>query len=244
MKRTGLGEVDTSDDESPLRYTSKVETFSLEPADFGLPSHPLSQVGGGKLPKQNAAVLMSILRNERPRDDPILHFVLMNVAALLVVSGACDADVCESGDVIGERGPAGGRWKEGVKKARWCIESGRASRGVSKVHRLHQQVIDIDWALPRIKALSLRFLCRKCFGGTQPACSLCASRRRCQVGFLPHALFQNADAMLTGIRFHDVASVAQICSPRSKHFHFQSPRLELYHSVHLLALLPLAITRH
>ncbi|KAJ9607769.1 anthranilate phosphoribosyltransferase [Cladophialophora chaetospira] len=117
---------DTSDDEAPSKYITEVETFTLEPKDFGLPSHPLSEVGGGKLPKQNAAVLMSILRNERPPDDPILHFVLMNVASLLVVSGACDADTCESGEVVKERGPAGGRWKEGVKKARWCIESGRA----------------------------------------------------------------------------------------------------------------------
>ena len=118
---------DSSDeDETTQKRISKVETFSLEPANFGLPSHPLTQVGGGGLPRQNAAVLMSILRNERPHDDPILHFVLMNVATLLVVSGACDAEDCESGKVITERGPAGGRWKEGVKKARWCIESGRA----------------------------------------------------------------------------------------------------------------------
>jgi anthranilate phosphoribosyltransferase len=119
-------EDDTSDDEAPPRYIAKVETFEIGPDDFGLPSHPLSEVGGGKLPKQNAAVLMAILRNERSRDDPILHFVLMNIAALLVVSGACDADTCESGEVITETGPGGLRWKEGVKKARWCIESGRA----------------------------------------------------------------------------------------------------------------------
>lgn len=116
----------SDDDESAPRYLVKVENFEIGPDDFGLPSHPLSEVGGGKLPKQNAAVLMSILRNERSKDDPILHFVLMNIAALLVVSGACDADTCESGEVIKETGPAGLRWKEGVKKARWCIESGRA----------------------------------------------------------------------------------------------------------------------
>ncbi|KEF56047.1 anthranilate phosphoribosyltransferase [Exophiala aquamarina CBS 119918] len=117
---------DTSDDEIAPRYVAKVEKFAIGPDDFGLPSHPLSEVGGGKLPKQNAAVLMSILRNERSRDDPILHFVLMNIAALLVISGACDADTCESGEAIRETGPAGLRWKEGVKKARWCIESGKA----------------------------------------------------------------------------------------------------------------------
>lgn len=116
----------TSDDEAPPKYVAKVEKFEIEPADFGLPRHPLSEVGGGKLPRQNAEVLMSILRNERSPDDPVLHFVLMNVAALLVVSGACEADTCESGEVIKQRGPAGGRWKEGIKKARWCIESGKA----------------------------------------------------------------------------------------------------------------------
>ena len=113
-------------DDGPPRHISKVERFELQPTDFGLPLHPLSEVGGGKLPRENAAVLMSILRNERPKEDAILHFVLMNVAALFVVGGACDADTCESGEVIKERGPADGRWKEGVKKARWCIESGRA----------------------------------------------------------------------------------------------------------------------
>jgi anthranilate phosphoribosyltransferase len=126
-----VGENDDEEDESSEedampRYITKVETFQLKPSDFDLPSHPLSEVGGGGLPRQNAAILMSILRNERQRDDPILHFVLMNIAALFVVSGACEADQCESGDVITERGPAGGRWKEGVKKARWCVESGRA----------------------------------------------------------------------------------------------------------------------
>jgi anthranilate phosphoribosyltransferase len=117
---------DTSDDEAPPRYISKVETFQIEPADFGLPSHPLSEVGGGKLPKENARVLMNILGNERSPDDPILHFVLLNVAALFVVSGACEADTCPTGEVIRERGPAGQRWKEGVRKAKWCIESGKA----------------------------------------------------------------------------------------------------------------------
>ena len=123
---------DTSDDEAAPRYLAKIETFDIGPEDFGLPAHPLSEVGGGKLPKQNAAVLMGILRNERSPDDPILHFVLMNIAALLVVSGACDADTCESGEVIKETGPAGLRWKEGVKKARWCIESGRALQEFEK----------------------------------------------------------------------------------------------------------------
>ena len=132
------GDRDTSDEEDAddaMRRRQRevdIETFKLTPEDFGLPRHPLSEVGGGKLPKQNAAVLMAMLRNELPHDNPILHFVLQNVAALLVVSGVCEADECESGPVIQERGPGGGRWKEGVKKARWCLESGRAVKELEK----------------------------------------------------------------------------------------------------------------
>src|SRR5204863_3760660 len=101
---------------------ARLETFQLQPSDFGLPSHPLSEVYGGRGPRENAAKLMSILRNELPRDDPILDFVLMNVAALLVTSGVCEADTSDMGardsrEVIQERGPGGGRWKEGVRRA-------------------------------------------------------------------------------------------------------------------------------
>ncbi|KAI9371471.1 glycosyl transferase [Aspergillus egyptiacus] len=122
---------DDDDEEENPRTIAKLETFSLEPSDFGLPAYPLSAVYGRKMPKDNATKLMSILRNELPRDDPILSFVLMNVAALLVTSGICEADATnmgpgDDGQVIAERGPGGGRWKEGVRRARWAIESGSA----------------------------------------------------------------------------------------------------------------------
>ncbi|KAI9710980.1 MAG: anthranilate phosphoribosyltransferase [Bogoriella megaspora] len=108
-----------------------VEEFSLSPSDFGLPAHPLAEVSPGKEPHENAAILLSMLRNELPPDNPILHFVLLNTAALLVVSGVCDADesnlgLGDDGQVIRERGPGGGRWKEGVRRARWAIETGAA----------------------------------------------------------------------------------------------------------------------
>jgi anthranilate phosphoribosyltransferase len=110
-----------------------VEHFLLHPTDFGLPAHPLSEVSPGKEPAENAAILARILNDEMPDDDPILHFVLINTAALFVVSGICDADTSDMGPgddgvVIKERGPGGGRWKEGVRRARWAIKSGEAAR--------------------------------------------------------------------------------------------------------------------
>ncbi|KAL2810478.1 glycosyl transferase [Aspergillus granulosus] len=113
------------------RTIAELEQFQIDAADFGLRSYPLTEVYGRKMPKDNAAKLMQILRNELPRDDPILSFVLMNVAALLVTSGICEADTSnmgpgDDGQVITERGPGGGRWKEGVRRARWAIESGSA----------------------------------------------------------------------------------------------------------------------
>lgn len=119
------------EEEGTPRTLVKLETFQIHPSDFGLPTHPLSDVYGRKMPKDNAAKLMSILRNELPPTDPILDFVLMNVASLLVTSGVCDSDTSnmgpgDDGQVITERGPGGGRWKEGVRRARWAVENGGA----------------------------------------------------------------------------------------------------------------------
>ncbi|ETS86847.1 hypothetical protein PFICI_00675 [Pestalotiopsis fici W106-1] len=109
----------------------EVEHFRLTPEDFGLSRHPLNTVSPGKEPHQNAEILRKILANEMPDDDPILEFVLINTAALFVTSGICDADTSnmapgDDGKVITERGPGNGRWKEGVRRARWAIKSGEA----------------------------------------------------------------------------------------------------------------------
>jgi len=108
-----------------------IQYFTLEPKDFGLPSHSLSDVSPGQSPEANAEILMRILKGEVPEDDPILHFVYINTAALFAVSGICDADTSnmghgDDGNVIKESGPGGGRWKEGVRRAKWAISSGEA----------------------------------------------------------------------------------------------------------------------
>lgn len=111
----------------------RVESFIISPSDFGLPNHPLETVSPGKEPHENAQILTKLLQNQLPHDDPILHFVLINTSALFVISGICEADTSnmgygDDGVVITERGPGGGRWKEGVRRARWAIESGEAWR--------------------------------------------------------------------------------------------------------------------
>jgi len=95
----------------------------------------LTEVLPGKKPSENAETLIRLLRKELPRDDAVVHFVLINTAALFVVAGVCDAEKSEmgigdDGRVIEERGPGEGRWKEGVRRARWALESGEALKAL------------------------------------------------------------------------------------------------------------------
>jgi len=114
---------------------TEIVPFVISPADFGLDAHPLAEVAGGKSPEQNAAILRKLLTGEIDveGDDPILTFVLLNTAALIAVSGVCEAESSSMGEgddgkVITERGPGGLRWKEGVRRAKWCIKSGAAKK--------------------------------------------------------------------------------------------------------------------
>ncbi|KAL1305606.1 hypothetical protein AAFC00_007207 [Neodothiora populina] len=117
----------------PATYAPSVviEPFTVHPSDFGLTPQPLSAVAGGKSPSENAAILKTILDGSIDPQDPVLTFVLINTAALLVASGICETDTSamgpgDDGNVMKERGPGGQRWKEGVRRARWCVESGSA----------------------------------------------------------------------------------------------------------------------
>lgn len=109
----------------------RVTELVLKPEDFGLQRHSLESVHGGKGPGENAGILMRILKGELGRGDPVGDFVLLNTACLITISGICEADTSDMGEgddgkVITERGPGGLRWKEGLRRARWCIESGAA----------------------------------------------------------------------------------------------------------------------
>lgn len=131
------GSKDEADDgfivshEGQARHIVEIEHFELSPSDFGLLPHELSDVSPGKLPEENAETLMKLLGNEMAPNAPVLDFVLINTAALFAISGICDADNSamgygDDGKVVRERGPGGLRWREGVRRARWAIESGRA----------------------------------------------------------------------------------------------------------------------
>lgn len=141
-KRGPAAEQQDSDSENE---DVEITKFMLEPADFGLPRHPLSSVHGGKGPQQNADILMQILKNGREADDPVLQFVLLNTAALITVSGICEAEESHMGEgddgkVVRERGPGGLRWKEGLRRAKWCIESGAALREWEKFVEVTNEV--------------------------------------------------------------------------------------------------------
>lgn len=125
-----------------------IEHFRLSPLHFGFPTRPsLDSIRGGKDPKENAEILMRLLEgNLRENELAILQVVLMNAAAMLVVSGICEADCSkmgggDDGAVLTERGPGGGRWKEGVRRARWAVESGTALKSLRAfteiTNRLH-----------------------------------------------------------------------------------------------------------
>ena len=113
----------------------EIEHFQLNPTDFGFPTNPLSTIRGGDAPKDNAEILIRLLEGKLEKEDPILQVVLMNTAAMLVTSGICEAESShmghgDSGVVVTERGPGNGRWKEGVRRAKWAVGSGAALRSL------------------------------------------------------------------------------------------------------------------
>jgi anthranilate phosphoribosyltransferase len=122
-----------------------IQHFQLQPSDFGLLERPLDTVKArvrGVL--EEAATLVDILQGRLLDVDPVLQFVLIHAAALLVTSGVCDTDVSEKlgrkADVIKERGPGGQRWKEGLRRAKWSIESGEAHKILETYVRVTSQL--------------------------------------------------------------------------------------------------------
>jgi len=83
----------------------KIETYVVEPEDFGIQRASIEEIQGGKNAEENAEIILGILRGEKgPRRD----VVLMNASAALVAAGFAKD------------------FKDGVNKAAFSIDSGAA----------------------------------------------------------------------------------------------------------------------
>lgn len=88
----------------------EITEMTLHPDLFGLKTHALSEVAGGS-PEENAATFKTLLTSGEAipeRLTPVLHFVLMNSAALLVVAGVAKD------------------FKDGMQRSLDSIKSGKA----------------------------------------------------------------------------------------------------------------------
>ncbi|KAK9331425.1 glycosyl transferase family, a/b domain-containing protein [Lipomyces starkeyi] len=93
--------------------SDEVVEETIEPGDFGLRRHELDNVASGT-PQENSETVKKLVNNELEEGHPILDYVLMNAAALAVVSGKTDS------------------WKHGVGLARASITSGGAKKALEE----------------------------------------------------------------------------------------------------------------
>jgi anthranilate phosphoribosyltransferase len=107
-----------------LNTQGQVHYFTVEPADFGLESHPIGNVKSGT-PAENAVFLQRLLRGDVTQGDAVLDFVLLNAAILLV----CAEKAAD--------------WKDGVRLARESISSGNALQALQGFITGSTQVSDI-----------------------------------------------------------------------------------------------------
>jgi anthranilate phosphoribosyltransferase len=112
-----------------LDAESNLEYFTLEPADFGLSIHPIEDVKSGN-PAQNATLLLRLLDGEMQEGNPILDFVLLNAAALLMVAEKAKD------------------WKDGVKLAVQSIMTGSARKALDGFVKGSSDVTNTN---PRLK---------------------------------------------------------------------------------------------
>lgn len=103
----------------------EITEFRIHPTEtFGIQTHPLKEVAGGKGPAENAAILQDLLAGRLERGHPILDFVLVNAAALVAVTG-----VVEGEQELGQDGVMrGSLWTNAVEKAMEGITSGQSYR--------------------------------------------------------------------------------------------------------------------
>ncbi|KAI9105016.1 glycosyl transferase family, a/b domain-containing protein [Phlyctochytrium arcticum] len=71
-----------------LEAAGEITELEINPSDFNLPLHNLTEVVGGD-PPFNATIMMQLLDDKL--EGPIMDFVLLNAAALLYVAGKADS---------------------------------------------------------------------------------------------------------------------------------------------------------
>lgn len=121
----GLDEISPANETHVWRLDadSTLEYFTVRPEDFGLSTHPIEDVKSGN-PAENAALLIRMLDGEIPDGDPVLDFVLLNAAALLVVAEKAKD------------------WKDGVRLASESIQSGGARKALDGFVKASSDVAD------------------------------------------------------------------------------------------------------
>ena len=97
---------------------------TISPLDFGLPLNPSTSVAGGT-PLDNATTLELLLDDQIPDPDrdPVENFVVLNSAALLLVSGVA-------------KDP-----RDGVRIARESIRGGGAKRALGLFREASQAAV-------------------------------------------------------------------------------------------------------
>ncbi|KAG0637999.1 anthranilate phosphoribosyltransferase [Tuber brumale] len=116
--------------EDPKTKEVIVDHFFVHPTEtFGISTHSLSKVAGGKGPDENAAILERLLKGQAQDDEKaVKDFVLVNTAALIAISGLLGpVERVPEGTVA-----KGAVWKNAVEKANEGIASGRAWEEWSK----------------------------------------------------------------------------------------------------------------
>ncbi|KAG1727792.1 glycosyl transferase [Suillus lakei] len=123
----GLDEISCAGDTHAWQLVDgKITEITLHPELFGLSVHPLSSVAGGT-PTENAGTFKALLNSGDDISEsltPVLHFVLLNASALLVVAGLASG------------------FKEGVALAMNSITSGSAWNALLAFRNAGREVVN------------------------------------------------------------------------------------------------------
>ena len=115
----GLDEISLS---GPTRVSElkedSVETYNIDPSDFGLENVPLESITGGD-EDTNAGIIRETLAG---KNSPFMHYVIANCSAALFIMDRADT------------------LKEGADMARDLLESGKAARKLEDLIRCSQEL--------------------------------------------------------------------------------------------------------